>query len=93
MRELHDTSPEVAELYARLLAQRSGEERFLMGCEMFETSRAFVQAGLAAQAPWKNESELRVRLFLRFYGQDFPPEERARVVEALRNWGSARRGD
>jgi hypothetical protein len=85
-----DTSPEAADLYARLLAQRSREERFLMGCEMFDTSRALVQAGLAAQGAWKDEGELRVRLFLRFYGQDFHAEERDRVVEALRQWGRAK---
>jgi hypothetical protein len=86
MREMHDTSPEMAALYIRLLAERSGEERFLMGCDMFDTSRALVCAGLTAESPWKSEEELRVRLFLRFYGRDFPPDERDRIVEALRNW-------
>jgi hypothetical protein len=90
MRDLHDTSPERAELYVRLLAQRSGEERFLMGREMFESSRALVSAGLAARERWTNEVELRVLLFQRFYEQDYSQAERERIVDALRSWPDRR---
>lgn len=66
-----DTTPEMAEQYRALLMARSGEERFIMGAQMFDAARAMVLASLPAGLP---AAEVRRRLFERFYGD--VPEQR-----------------
>jgi hypothetical protein len=79
---VNDTTPEAARVYRGLLLSKPGAERLRMGCEMFETAKEFVLAGLRE----KGEERLRERLFLRLYGQDFGPDERDRIVAAVRAW-------
>ncbi|HZE88669.1 MAG TPA: hypothetical protein VE404_03930 [Verrucomicrobiae bacterium] len=81
---MSDTSPEVANLFRDMIMERSGEERVRMGADMFEASREIVLASLKAESP----DDLRVRLFVRFYGADFEPAELARIVEAIRRHDS-----
>lgn len=81
---MRDTFPEVEKVYRDMLMRRSGEERVRMGADMFEASREIVLASLKAESP----DDLRVRLFVRFYGADFEPAELARIVEAIRRHDS-----
>jgi len=76
---MNDTTPEMEKLHRELLMQRSGEERVRMACSMFETAKAI------ALASFRNvsESEKRVRLFLRFYGNDVDEKMKARIVAEL----------
>jgi hypothetical protein len=66
-----DTSPEIAEIVRRALMSKSGEERFLMGVRMFEAAR---QMALASFPAGLSQSELKRRLFERFYGQTLPSQ-------------------
>ena len=64
---MQDTSPEVQEIYHKMLMSRSGEERFLMGISMFEFARKFV---LASFPTGISEEEKKRLLLKRFYGLD-----------------------
>lgn len=64
-----DTSPEIAELVRQKLMARSGEERFIMGVQMFEAARAMALASLPAGL---SPEELKRQLFLRTYGHPAP---------------------
>jgi hypothetical protein len=64
---MNDTSPEVAALMREMLMARSGAERVLMCCEMFDTARAMV---LASFPPGLPELEVKRRLCERFYGSE-----------------------
>ncbi len=64
---MNDTSPEIEKLYREMLMKRSGEERFLMGCSMFETARTMVLASLPSHL---SEDERRRQLCIRLYGRD-----------------------
>ncbi len=75
-----DTPPDVARLYHEMLMARSGAERLRMGCDLFMAARCLALAGLQAQSP----DDLPARLFLRFYGRDFSPHQRAAIVERIR---------
>lgn len=77
---MNDTTPEAARLYRQLLMDRPNAERLRMGCEMFATAKALALAGLREQGG----AHLHERLFLRLYGADFPPEDRAQIVARLR---------
>jgi hypothetical protein len=63
-----------------MLMQRSGEERLKMGCSMHATSQALVKASVSGKDP----VALKRDLFLRFYGNQFGPKERKKILSALR---------
>jgi hypothetical protein len=64
-----DTPPEIAELVRQKIMALSGEERFMMGVQMFDAARAMVLASLPADLPLE---ELKRRLYQRIYGQPLP---------------------
>ena len=49
------------------LMARSGEERFVMGAQMFDSAREMVKASLP---PGLSEAEQRRQLFKRLYGKE-----------------------
>jgi hypothetical protein len=75
-----DTPSEVEEIFCRMLMRRSGEERVKMGCSMHATARALVIASI----PEENPDAVSQALFLRFYGHEFEPKQRQRILRALR---------
>ncbi len=77
-----DTTPAMQQLYRDKLMERSNEERFMMGVRSFDVARTMV---LASLPPDLDETEQRVALFLRFYGNDFTPEKRKAIIASLRN--------
>jgi len=77
---VNDTTPEMMRLHRELLMQQTGEERLRMASSMFATCKTMALASFGNVS----EKEKRVRLFLRFYGSDFDPQTRARIVAAIR---------
>lgn len=77
---MNDTSTWAKKIQDKLFAELSGEERLLMGLEMFETARKIV---LSSFSPNLLENEIRKRLFLRFYGSDFSEEEKEKILANL----------
>jgi hypothetical protein len=49
---------------------RSGEERFVMGAQIFEAAREMIRASFPRDLP---PAELKRRLFERFYGESLSP--------------------
>lgn len=84
-----DTPEPVRRLYHRLLMQRTGEQRLLMGCAMFETARALMRAGLGDPEGTDHSARMRVDLFLRTYGRDFDAQTRDRLAARLLERGDA----
>jgi hypothetical protein len=77
--QLKDTSPQMERRFWKMLLERSGEQRLKMGCSMHATSRALVKASLLAASP----AALKRALFLCFYGDDFDPKRRGKILRAL----------
>ena len=67
MPEVTDTSPEIERMVRNKIMARSGEERFIMGAEMFESAREMVKASLPRGL---SETEQRRLLFKRIYGKE-----------------------
>jgi hypothetical protein len=67
MPEVTDTSPEIERMVRNKIMARSGEERFIMGAEMFESAREMVKASLPRGL---SEMEQRRLLFKRIYGKE-----------------------
>jgi hypothetical protein len=64
---MNDTSPEVERMVRERFQAMTPEERFLIGCQVFETARTIV---LASFPPGLSPAEARWRLCERFYGAD-----------------------
>jgi len=77
---MNDTSPEAKKIQDDLFAKLTGEERMLMGLEMFETAKKIVLSSFPEDLP---ENEIRKKLFLRFYGNDFSEEEKRKILERI----------
>ena len=84
---MNDTAPAVADRYRELLMARSGSERLRMACDMFDSARRMVVAGLPGDPT--NMAERRVALFLRLYGTDFDASARERIVARIREHAAA----
>jgi len=80
---MNDTPAKIAKRFRQLLMRRSGQERLKMGCSMHAASKALVRAALLRANPKASPATLRRQLFLRFYGQDFEPAARKRILAAL----------
>ena len=64
---MSDTPPEIEELVRDRIMARSGEERFIMGAQMFDSAREMVKASLPEGL---SEMEQRRLLFKRIYGRE-----------------------
>ncbi|HTD86520.1 MAG TPA: hypothetical protein VK850_08075 [Candidatus Binatia bacterium] len=62
-----DTPPEVERMLRDKIMERSGEERFIMGAQMFDAACEMVKASLPQDL---SEPEQRRQLFKRLYGKD-----------------------
>jgi hypothetical protein len=62
-----DTPPEIERMVRDKIMARSGEERFIMGAQMFESAREMVKASLPRGL---SETEQRRLLFKRIYGKE-----------------------
>ena len=80
---MKDTSPEMESRYRALIMERSGEERLIMGCSMFDAAKALMQAGILDQNPHVSPTEIRRALFIQLYGHEFDAESRAKILAGI----------
>jgi hypothetical protein len=66
--------------FRKMILARPEEERLKMGCSMHATARALVKASISEKDP----IAVNRALLLRFYGDEFEPKERKRILLALR---------
>jgi hypothetical protein len=81
---MNDTPPDVRAACRALFMQRSEGERAMMAFEMFDMARALMTADIRARDPGITETELRVQIFERTYGNDFDEAARARIAWRIR---------
>jgi hypothetical protein len=67
MSQVTDTPPEIARMVREKIMARSGEDRFIMGAQMFDSAREMIKASLPAGS---SEAEQRRLLFKRIYGKE-----------------------
>ena len=81
---MRDTSEDVEKRYRSMLLALEPAERLKMGCRMFSTARALVSAGIRHELKGKaGPGEIRRKIFLRFYGNDFSDHELQEILSAL----------
>jgi len=82
-RRMSDTSAELEQRFRAMLLARSGEDRLKMGCSVHAMAQKLVRASVLAKFPFASPAAVRRELFLRFYGGEFDPEVRDRILQAL----------
>lgn len=80
---MHDTSLAIAEKMREMIRSKTPLERLMMGCSMYETSRHLIKCSILASNPSISQMDLRKELFLKFYRNDFSPEECERITQYL----------
>ncbi len=80
---MFDTHPEIAVRFRELMMRKSGEQRLLMGCSMYDTAKQIVLNSICNRQPGITEGEIKREIFLRFYGPEFSQAERERMLSAL----------
>lgn len=77
---MDDTSPEIRKMLKERYAKLTGEQRMLMGFASCQAAKSMV---LASFPPDLSEKEKRIRLFLRYYSNDFTEEQKAKIIKHL----------
>ena len=76
---MKDTPSAIEEKYREMMMSRSGEQRLKMGCAMFDSARDMALASLADYS----DTQKKILLFERLYGQDFDAETRAKIAVSI----------
>ena len=80
---MKDTHPEIAVRFRNLIMSKTGQERLLMGCSMYDAAKEIVRSSIFNNHPGITEVEMKKEIFLRFYGQEFNRAEKEKVISSL----------
>ena len=80
---MQDTSTKVKNIYHDILMARTPEERLKMGCSMFDAAKQIVRSSILNKDSNISDQELKKKIFLRFYGHDFPLQKLKRILNSL----------
>lgn len=80
---MNDTHPEIEKKFQEMLMKKSPQERLRMGCEMFDAAKQIVVSSLRQENPNISPAELRQKVFLRFYKDDFTPAQLEKILARL----------
>ncbi len=80
---MNDTHPDVAVRFRELMMRKSGEQRLLMGCSMYDTAKQIVLSAIRNHQPGITDAGIKREVFLRFYGSEFSQAEREKLLSAL----------
>jgi hypothetical protein len=79
-----DTDLDAQARFDAILHRRSGSDRVVMACEMFDLARALMAARVRELEPNITAVELKIRVFQRMYGDDIDADMMARAVHRRR---------
>ena len=81
--KMFDTHPDVAVRFRELMMSKTGQERLLMGCSMYDTAKRIVLNSICNRQPEITDAELKREIFLRFYGLEFSQADREKYLSVL----------
>ena len=80
---MNDTHPDVAIRFRDLMMSKTGQQRLLMGCSMYDTAKKIVRSAINNNRPEITDEEMKKEIFLRFYGKEFSRADREKFLSAL----------
>lgn len=82
---MNDTSIEIEKRLAHKLALKTPVERLRMASSMFDAARKLVETGLRNKYGTLTEAQMRARVFVGMYRQDFSDEEIRKIAGKIPN--------
>lgn len=80
---MNDTHPEMAVRFRELMMSKTGQERLLMGCSMYDAAKEIVRSSIYNNYPGIRKADVKREIFLRFYGHEFNQADREKLISAL----------
>ncbi len=80
---MFDTHPDIAVRYRELMMSKTGQQRLVMGCSMYDTAKEIVRSAVRNRQPGITDVEIKREIFLRFYGPEFSQAERDKYLSVL----------
>ncbi len=80
---MNDTNPDVAIRFRDLMMSKTGQQRLLMGCSMYDAAKQIVINSICNRQPGITEAKIKREIFLRFYGPEFSRADREKFLSAL----------
>ncbi|NIM11032.1 MAG: hypothetical protein GTO45_03520 [Candidatus Aminicenantes bacterium] len=77
---MKDTSKKMERIYNDMLMRKTPEERVKMCFSMLGTARRIVLSTITDKKNWRKE------MFLRFYGDEFTPSQKEKILSTLENF-------
>lgn len=82
------TPEEIERKRQKMFLALSPQERLEMTSRMFGTAKELIRAGLLHEHGHLDPGELRRRIFLRMYGDDFDEDEREKIANHIAAWAN-----
>ena len=80
---MFDTHHDVAIRFRDLMMSKTGQQRLLMGCSMYDTAKKIVRSAIYNSRPEITDEDMKKEIFLRFYGNEFNQADREKFLSAL----------
>jgi len=80
---MFDTHPDVAIRFRDLMMSKTGQQRLLMGCSMYDTAKKIVRSAIHNSHPEITDEEMKKEIFLRFYGKEFSRADKEKFLSNL----------
>ena len=77
---MKDTSEKMEKIYKEMIMKKTPEERVKMCFSMLNTARRIVLSTINDKEKWRRE------IFMRFYGDEFNPAQKEKILHALENF-------
>lgn len=80
---MNDTHPDISVRFQNLMMLKSGEQRLLMGCSMYDTAKQIVRSSIYDKYPQISAGQMKKEIFIRFYGHDFSQPDAEKILSVL----------
>jgi len=80
---MDDTSIYIKKKMSEMIQKKLPIERMKMGWSMYETSKVLIIRSIVEKNPEISKADLKKEFFLKFYGNDFTPTQRAKIINHL----------
>jgi hypothetical protein len=77
---MKDTNENMERIYNEMIMKKTPEERVKMCFSMLNAARRIVMSTIKDKKNWRKE------MFLRFYGDEFSPTQKGKILFALGNF-------
>ncbi|MDD2300080.1 MAG: hypothetical protein PHU69_10635 [Fermentimonas sp.] len=82
---MNDTSVGAEKKLLQMMMQKDEIEKLFMAASIFDMARSITQSAILEEMPGISPGELREEFFRRWYGEDFEPNKRDKIIKAYRS--------